>query len=124
MNFKYDLQFGEQGETLLKEIIEGGYTVEVKRDRKISETGNIAVEVEYKGRPSGLTRTQADYYAFICSGDKYNDEVIILITTERLRKLVVTHEERGWRCVFGGDGRQSKLILVPIKEILGTVSNE
>ena len=117
-NFKYDLKFGEEGESLVKSLlVDENSTVEVKRDRLVSRTGNIAVEISYKGNPSGLMKTQANWYAFVLSGEDYNDEVVILVKTSRLKKLVETvKRDRG--TVMGGDGKQSVLVLVPLPRIL------
>lgn len=42
-----------------------GKTFEVKTDRKAKETGNIFIETGYRGMPSGLSRTNADYFVII-----------------------------------------------------------
>jgi hypothetical protein len=45
--------------------LENGKRIEVKFDIKSKETGNLAIEVTQKGKPSGLTTTESDYYLFI-----------------------------------------------------------
>jgi len=52
-DFKYDLKIGQVGETMLNEILHDS-TIEVKRDSWIGRTGNIAVEYQSRGKPSGI----------------------------------------------------------------------
>ena len=116
-NFIADLDFGQQGEYLVKELASGNGKFEVKRDRMSSKTGNIAIEIECSGKPSGITATEADWFVYILSGDKYNDEIVLFFKTQRLRKLVAEIQgEKGY--VMGGDGRRSKMVLVPIVRLL------
>lgn len=120
-NFKYDLEFGEEGEGLVKNLIlSDESTVEVKRDRVVSETGNIAVEICYNGAPSGLTTTYAEWWAFVLSGDDYSDEVVIFIKTEKLKKIVSKYQ-RLHGTVRGGDRKQSELVLLPVSEMLDAI---
>lgn len=88
-------------ETLLKEILtkdSEATTIEVKRDFQAADTGNIAIEFEQKGRPSGIATTKAVWWAYCLSG-AHEDELIVLIKTERLRailaKLDSTHLRTG-----------------------------
>ena len=38
--------------------------IEVKKDVKSQETGNYVIEVEFGGKPSALSTTEADYWVF------------------------------------------------------------
>ena len=120
--FKYDLKFGQDGEGLVKNLISSTdcLTVEVKRDRVVSETGNIAIEVSYKQAPSGLMTTEAEWWAFLLSGDNYNDEIVILIKTERLKEIVSEYRKLHGT-MRGGDGYQAELVLLPLPKILDEV---
>ena len=120
--FKYDLKFGQDGEGLVKNLISSTdcLTVEVKRDRVVSETRNIAIEVSYKQAPSGLMTTEAEWWAFLLSGDNYNDEIVILIKTERLKEIVSEYRELHGT-MRGGDGYQAELVLLPLPKILDEV---
>ena len=42
-------------------VPETGKKVEVKQDKKSNYTGNIVVEIEFNGKPSALSTTEADY---------------------------------------------------------------
>jgi len=111
INFNGDLHFGQKGENHLKNILE---SVEVKTDRATHATGNVAVELEYRGKPSGLATSNAKYWAFVFAGE-YKGEVIILIERERLKNVV---KDGNFRTVYGGDDMASKLVLIPKEKLL------
>ena len=77
-DFKYDLEVGQVEEKRLAQLLSGA-TIEVKRDFLAHKTGNVFVEYESRGRPSGISTTQAQYWAFMLEGD-----TIVIIRTERL----------------------------------------
>ena len=56
--------------------------IEVKQDKKSNFTGNIVVEIEFDGKPSALSTTEADYWVFD------DGEIYIWITPETLRQVV------------------------------------
>lgn len=83
MEFREALDFGKRHERIVLSMIqrnyeayivdgyckeydifvkELGFGVEVKVDTKSMETGNIVIEVECNGVPSGLTTTKAKYW--------------------------------------------------------------
>jgi hypothetical protein len=70
-SFDLDFGYGKQGEQLVEDLLTGGKTVEVKRDRKWYKTNNLYIETEcyFVGRgawaPSGLSVTEAAYWAFV-----------------------------------------------------------
>ena len=70
-DFDLDFRYGSQGEQLVNDLLTGGKTVEVKRDRRWVETGNIYVEYEcwYNNSQSwelsGLSVSKASYWAFV-----------------------------------------------------------
>ena len=114
-DFKYDLKIGQVGETMLNEILHDS-TIEVKRDSWIGRTGNIAVEYESRGKPSGIATTKATHWCFIFSKE-FNDEVMLLIETERLKRISRVFYAKG--CVKEmGDNNTSKAILIPAKKII------
>jgi hypothetical protein len=77
-DFSTDLIFGKEGEKLVEEILTGGYSVEVKTDRQWAKTGNLYIETDcyYQARrawgPSGITTTQANYWAFVLAPQNPN----------------------------------------------------
>jgi hypothetical protein len=88
--------------------------VEVKSERYASITNNLAIEFKYKGRPSGINITKADYYAYYIlhtgngtvEGDIKKEECYIIPTNE-LREIA-----EKCRIVKGGDGYHSMIYLV------------
>lgn len=118
-NFKKDLITGEEGEVEVKEFFEGyGYVcvgkcinnkfdllmelnrrprkVEVKTD-SYRDTGNIAIEIESRGKASGLTVTEADYFVTLF---RFNNELWV-IEADKLRKLI--HDNDFYLKENGGD---------------------
>ena len=55
--------------------------IEVKRDLKALNTGNVFVEYMSRGKPSGLSTTEADWYCFNL-GKKYH-----IIKTKELKNI-------------------------------------
>lgn len=116
-DFDIDLAAGIEGELLVEELAKGKKTVEVKRDFLVSKTGNLAVEVSFRDKPSGIRATTAEWWVWVLDGPLYNKEVIVFVSTDRMRRITDrVEEERG--TVKGGDGYMSRLVLVPVEEIL------
>ena len=113
-NFDYDLIIGQQGEKLVDHIFKDS-TVEVKRDFWTGTTGNIAVEFESRGKPSGISKTKSDYYAFVLA-EQFRDEVIIIIKTSRLKEIAREYYLKG-RVKEMGDDKTSLSVLIPIKDL-------
>jgi hypothetical protein len=95
--------------------------VEVKSDRLAGKTGNLCIEYEYKGKPSGINATTADYWMYFIlktvDGDvhsKVNRIEAYKIPSDDLRDIV-----KGCRSVSGGDGGYSKMYLVK-KELVSS----
>lgn len=108
--FDLDLRDGESAENRLLDIIQSGNgLVEVKSDKQAQRTGNIFVELEYRGQPSGLTSTEAEWWAY-----EVDEDVFVLMKTERLRKLA-----RVRRKLPGGDHDMSTGVLLPLTKLVG-----
>jgi hypothetical protein len=84
-SFDLDFGYGRKGEQLVEELLTGGLTVEVKRDRKWAKTGNLYIETECYFKkiegwaPSGLGVTEAAYWAFVLEGST------VIVPTDALR---------------------------------------
>lgn len=99
-----------RGSTMIK--------VEVKSDRLGVKTGNIAIEVECNGRKSGLNTTQADLWMyFLVNGDRF---VCLKLPTSDLKRIT---KSRNYRTIYGGDGKKSKIVLIPYMELAKYVLN-
>tara|TARA_R100001015_G_C4608796_1_gene164046 strand:+ start:157 stop:507 length:351 start_codon:yes stop_codon:yes gene_type:complete len=109
-DFKYDLNLGLLGEKLINDVFENNDKVEVKTDFKAKDTGNIFIEYESRGKLSGISTTQANWFCFVLS-----NENIIFLKTEKLKKLC---KQKGLRKVLGGDNNTSKGILLPINKLI------
>ncbi len=113
-DFRYDLQIGKEGESLVHKIL-SGKKLEVKRDSWTGRTGNLAIEFESRGKPSGIATTEADYWVFVLSG-QYEDKVIIIIETTRLKNVARKYYMDG-RTKKMGDSNTSIAVLIPLVEI-------
>ena len=114
-----DLKFGLLNEDKIKDIFEGGHKIEVKTERdKWHSTGNIAIEIEFRGKPSGLSVTKADYWMHILSLED-EMQMALLFSVPKLIELVKKAIRMpNARIVYGGDDGASKLVLIPISSVL------
>ena len=109
-DFDLDLSTGEQGESLVRDILQIS-TIEVKTDFLASITGNIAVEYESRGKPSGLSVTKASHWVFVIP-----NKIAIFVETNQLKEIAREYYKKG-SIRSGGDLDSSRLILIPIKEL-------
>ena len=108
--FDLDLRDGEAAENMLLGIIQSGNgLVEVKRDQMARQTGNVYVETGYRGKPSGITSTEADWWAI-----EVDNDVFVLMRTERLRELIKYRRD-----MPGGDNDWSTGKLLPVGRLVG-----
>lgn len=113
-NFKYDLEVGKVAEQALADILENK-TIEVKRDLKAKTTGNVFVEFESRGKPSGIAKSEADFWCFVLE-DRY-----VILSAEELKKIVepLKGTEREKR---GGDNNTSKGVLLRTHELINNTN--
>jgi len=109
-DFKFDLAIGQVYEEQLGELL--NKKVEVKRDYKCLETGNIFVEYQSRNRLSGIGTTHADYWCYWLS-----EEHCVFIKTSRLKEMCRKYINTS-RDVVGGDSNTSKGILLPMEDFL------
>jgi hypothetical protein len=109
-DFRFDLQVGQTYENQLAELLQK--KIEVKRDFKAIETGNIFVEYQSRNKPSGLATSEAHYWVYWLS-----EKHFITIEKNELKKLC--RKYLGTKNdVLGGDNNTSKGILLPIIDFL------
>lgn len=108
-NFRYDLKVGQVAEQALAEIFQDK-KVEVKRDLKAKVTGNLFIEFESRGKPSGLATSEADYWCFAL------EDCFILICSDRLKKLIEPLKGTD-RQKKGGDKNTSVGVLLKVTDI-------
>lgn len=82
--------------------------VEVKRDLKAAETGNVAIEMAYRGQPSGILTSRATWWAIFIGGKA------LVVKTETLRRFVLSGR---FREVSAGDNRLATVRLVPVEKL-------
>ena len=116
--FDLDLKFGKLGEEFVRDMQVGNKKIEVKTERDIwKTTGNIAIELRYKGEPSGISTTESSVWIHLLS---YNGGIEggFMFKVDLLRgKLKKLHKEGNLKMVMGGDGNMSQMALLPIKDL-------
>lgn len=85
------------------------YKVEVKSDRLAFKTGNICIEYEYRGNPSGINKTIADFWMYFIISEKTECYKIPVV---ELKELV----KKG-RSISGGDGKLAKMYLLKMASL-------
>ena len=118
-NFDIDLDFGQIYEQKIKELFEGDGSIEVKTERDIwADTGNMAIEIRSRGKPSGISTTDAKWWIhnFTIDGDiKFS----MLFKVDKLRKAVkYLYLYELASIVKGGDDNTSDIILAPISTLI------
>ena len=114
-DFKFDLKVGQVGEKMLADILEG-CKVEVKRDKWITKSGNIAIEYECRSKPSGIATTQSDWWCLILSGDM-EDKMMLLIEISKLKEICRHYYQKG-SIKNMGDNNLAKAVLIPFSELI------
>ena len=116
--FDLDLKFGKLGEDFVKDIQDGNNKIEVKTERDIwKTTGNIAIEMRYKGSPSGISTTESNLWVHLLSykgGIEGGFMCNVDLLKEKIKKL---HKSGNLKMVMGGDDNMSQMALLPIKEL-------
>ena len=132
-NFKEDLNKGKKAENYIcnflhhwyptATVFEGknkGYDIdipeieeqmEVKYDRMSKDTGNLAIEFEFNGSPSGVNATTSKRWCILFAFESNWNFAFVEIDT--LKKMCI-----GKRVVKGGDGWLSQMYLLPVLDVL------
>lgn len=115
-DFDLDLPTGQIAEETLRRLLTyrapgGRVFIEVKNNCKVKGTGNLFIEYEDRGRPSGLATTKAEWYAF--TSEEHGQDVFMLLRVpwlkKRLKHLLDTGKARK---ASGGDKGQARGVLV------------
>jgi|TARA_R100001443_G_C3343490_1_gene175019 hypothetical protein len=119
--FDLDLEFGQMGEKFVEDLQNGNTMIEVKTERDIwKTTGNLAVEIRYKGRPSGISTTGSNVWIHLLSD---NNKIVggYIFSVDYLKQLIIDLKKQGkLKLVMGGDFNQSQMALIPRKELFKT----
>jgi hypothetical protein len=110
-DFRHDLKLAQETENAFAEVLGPNTTIEIKDDLQASKTGNIFIEFESRGKKSGISTTEADYWTIHING------VWITLNTDKLKDIArKAYQERG--PIKGGDSNTSKGVLIKIKELI------
>ena len=81
------------------------------------KTGNIAIEYESYGKPSGISATESDYWFHnLCIGEE--TFVTLVFHTDSLRKIINNLDYK--KTVSGGDNNASKMYLLNIQKLFSS----
>lgn len=119
--FDVDLQYGQDGERWLIWLGTDQAKVEVKTERdKWIGTGNAVFEYSSRGKPSGFSVTEADYWLHIFKEKDRTAMAFIFNTIELktfLRLVYKNPDKYNARLCKGGDDNTSDVILLPIAQL-------
>ena len=115
--FDIDLEYGQVREKLVADMLQDK-KIEVKSERdKWQKTGNIAIEYESYGKPSGISSTEADYWFHnLCIGD--DTFCTLVFKVDNLKKLINNLDYK--KTVSGGDHNASKMYLLNIQKLFSS----
>ena len=118
LHVKEDMLFGKIGEDFTKDLFEGNTKIEIKTERDIWEkTGNIAIEIRYKGKPSGISSTESSVWIHLLSINGVIKGGFIFKVDQLKDKIKKLHNDGNLKMVMGGDDNLSQMALLPIKEL-------
>jgi hypothetical protein len=110
-DFSHDLLVGQIAEEYLGDLLENK-KIEVKHDKIAHKTNRVFVEFECRDKLSGISTTEADFWAFVLSTG-----VIIFVDKHRLVALCNNQWPNG-RIVNGGDMNAARGFLIEIDDLL------
>ena len=115
--FDLDLSYGKVREQQVADMLQDK-KIEVKSERGMwQKTGNIAIEYQSYGKPSGIAATESEYWFHnLCIGkDTY---ATLVFKTEVLRKIIDSLDYK--KSVSGGDHNASKMFLVNLQKLFSS----
>tara|TARA_R110001599_G_scaffold233506_1_gene432716 strand:+ start:179 stop:601 length:423 start_codon:yes stop_codon:yes gene_type:complete len=115
--FDIDLEYGQVREQLVADMLQDK-KIEVKSERDMwQRTGNIAIEYESYGKPSGIDATESDYWFHnLCVGD--DTFCTLVFNTDSLKKIISNLDSK--RSVSGGDNNASRMYLLNLQKLFSS----
>ena len=115
--FDIDLEYGKVREKQVADMLQDK-KIEVKSERDVwQKTGNIAIEYECYGKPSGINATESDYWFHnLCIGE--DTFATIVFDTKSLRRIIDNLDYK--RSVSGGDNNASRMYLLNLQKLLSS----
>ena len=102
--FDIDLEYGKVREKQVADMLQ-------------DKTGNIAIEYESYGKPSGIAATESDYWFHnLCIDDE--TFCTLVFKTDSLKKIIDNLDYK--RSVSGGDHNASKMYLVNLQKLFSS----
>jgi len=115
--FDLDLAYGKVREQRVADMLTDK-RIEVKSERDMwVRTGNIAIEFESYGKPSGIAATEADYWFHnLCIGDETFATLVFDVPS--LKRIIDNLDYK--KTVSGGDHNASRLYLLNIQKLFSS----
>ena len=115
--FDLDLQYGKVREKRVADMLQDK-KIEVKSERDMwVRTGNIAIEYECYGKPSGINATESDYWFHnLCIGDE--TFATLVFDTASLKRIIANLDKK--RSVSGGDNNASRMYLLNLQKLFSS----
>ena len=115
--FDLDLEYGKVREQQVADMLQDK-KIEVKSERDVwQKTGNIAIEYECYGKPSGINATESDYWFHnLCIGDE--TFATIVFDTASLKRIINNLDYK--RSVSGGDNNASRMYLLNLQKLFSS----
>ena len=115
--FDIDLEYGKVREQMVADMLQDK-KIEVKSERDVwQKTGNIAIEYECYGKPSGISATESDYWFHnLCIGDE--TFATIVFDTNSLKRIIANLDKK--RSVSGGDNNASRMYLLNLQKLFSS----
>jgi hypothetical protein len=112
--FDIDLKYGQIREDQISAMFKDK-KIEVKTERDWwHKTGNIALEYECNGKPSGINATESDFWIQILAKGEEN-HCMLVFEVSKLKEIVDKYKEKYTRMV--GDRNASKCVILPIRKL-------
>ena len=115
--FDLDLAYGKVREQRVADMLQDK-KIEVKSERDMwVRTGNIAIEYECYGKPSGINKTESDYWFHnLCIGDE--TFATIVFDTNSLKRIIANLDKK--RSVSGGDNNAARMYLLNLQKLFSS----
>ena len=115
--FDLDLEYGKVREKQVADMLQDK-KIEVKSERDVwQKTGNIAIEYECYGKPSGINATESDYWFHnLCIGE--DTFATIVFDTKSLKRIIDNLDYK--RSVSGGDNNASRMYLLNLQKLFSS----
>ena len=115
--FDIDLEYGTIREDEIADLFVNK-KIEVKSERDMwMRTGNIAIEYECYGKPSGIAATESDYWFHnLCIGEDVF--ATLVFDTNSLRRIIDNLDYK--KSVSGGDNNASRMYLLNLQKLFSS----